>query len=150
MRQVCFQTLMITTLVALLLGGCGHGKCQTQIDGLRRQVARLRDEVSDITAQLEQRDASGVKQPRRGVKVIKQPTGPIQIVITTRSVAVDDNPVDMTMLHRYITKAMAADAKRRVIISTAPDVPHGRVVQVMDTLKAAGATRIGIATGADR
>jgi len=58
----------------------------------------------------------------------------------------DDKPVELSLLGAALSKELAGTADKSVVLKADSRVSHGRVVEVMDVIKGAGATRLVVAT----
>jgi biopolymer transport protein ExbD len=72
---------------------------------------------------------------------------PIVIYIdTVGDIYFNDEPVDVALLGAALSQKLAETDDKSVVLKADARVTHGRVVEVMDVIKGAGATRLVVAT----
>ncbi len=86
--------------------------------------------------------------PMEGVAVEVRPSSPPLVVLIDREgrVSVDGHPLDPPRRIAMFRDAAAADPNRAGCIEARRDVPYGEVVRIMDELREAGFTQIGLHT----
>jgi biopolymer transport protein ExbD len=58
---------------------------------------------------------------------------------------VDGSEIELSALHERAVRALVLDSELRAVIRADEAVSHGRVMQVLDTLRAAGLSRVAFA-----
>ena len=61
-------------------------------------------------------------------------------------VYLNDEPLDISLLGAALVEKIAGSDEKSVILKADSRVTHGTVVQVMDAIKGAGATRLVVST----
>ena len=78
-----------------------------------------------------------------------QPTTPHDVVITVQgdgTVRVNDETVDLTLLHARLLRIFGGRANSVVFIRGEKDLDFGQVAEVIDITKGAGVGRVGLMT----
>lgn len=129
--------------------------CATEDAALKREVADLRQEVGVLKAELDQLKRGQVVAEPRAIELPRAATAaPAASQATALAIALlkDGNillngqAVAREELQGKLAALAAEDPQASVVLSADQDVSHQRVVEVMDLVRAAGITRIGIAT----
>jgi len=81
---------------------------------------------------------------KHGESVTQEPT--VIYIDAAGGIYFDDKPVEASLLGAALSKELAGTADKSVVLKADSRVSHGRVVEVMDVIKGAGATRLVIAT----
>jgi biopolymer transport protein ExbD len=81
---------------------------------------------------------------KHGESVTQEPT--VIYIDAAGGIYFDDKPVEVSLLGAALSKELAGTADKSVVLKADSRVSHGRVVEVMDVIKGAGATRLVIAT----
>lgn len=81
---------------------------------------------------------------KHGEAVSQQPI--VIYIDAAGAVYFNDEPVDVSLLAPALSRKIADTDDKSVILKADSHVSHGRVVEVMDVIKGAGATRLVIAT----
>ena len=71
------------------------------------------------------------------------------IVIHVRengAVYLNDEPIDVGLLEQTLASRLAASTDKGVVLEADSRVSHGRVIEVLDVIKGAGAAKLTIAT----
>lgn len=95
-----------------------------------------------------------VSQPQIPVDLPRAATGQNSVISSTVQVSVDRagaifvdaNRIDETRLRALMEERRRANPEVRAVIAADRAVNHGRVVQVIDIIRAAGVSRFGIQT----
>lgn len=81
---------------------------------------------------------------KHGESVTQEPT--VIYIDAAGGIYFDDKPVEVSLLGAALSKELAGTADKSVVLKADSRVSHGRVVEVMDVIKGAGAARLVIAT----
>lgn len=103
--------------------------------------------VQEVAA--EKRSGLEVNLPSGEAQEI-DPTKPslVVTVLVSGEVIVNSKRVEAEQLQGIFRQAFARDQKTQVVLKADKGVQHGRVVQVMETAKSVGLTRLAIGTSA--
>lgn len=82
------------------------------------------------------------------ISVTQEPT--VIYVDEAGAIYFNDEPVDVSLLGAALSKELAGTSDKSVVLKADSRVSHGRVVEVMDVIKGAGATRLVVATEAPK
>jgi biopolymer transport protein TolR len=97
-----------------------------------------------LTAHLLARRAIEVELPRASQSTEAPPTTLAITLQADGALLLNDQPVTPAALRAAIAAAVARDPKTQAIVAGDKRVSHGRVVWVLDTVKALGVTRFAI------
>jgi len=97
-----------------------------------------------LTAHLIARKAIEVELPRAANATALPPTTLAVTLTRDGAVLLDARPVTVEALRTAVRAALAKDPKAQAIIVGDKSVPHGRVVWLLDTIKALGVTTFAI------
>ena len=97
-----------------------------------------------LTAHLIARQAIEIELPRAAQSTALQPTTLAIALKADGELFLNDKPVTAAALRDAIKAAVARDPKTQAIIAGDKRVSHGRVVWVLDTVKALGITQFAI------
>ena len=81
---------------------------------------------------------------KHGEIVSQQPT--VIYIDAAGAIYFNDEPVDVSLLGAALSQELAGTNDKSVVLKADSRVSHGRVVEVMDVIKGAGATRLVVAT----
>jgi biopolymer transport protein ExbD len=81
---------------------------------------------------------------RHGVTTTEEPT--VIYIDEAGAIYFNDKPADISLLGSELSKELAGASDKSVVLKADSRVSHGRVVEVMDVIKGAGATRLVVAT----
>jgi biopolymer transport protein ExbD len=97
-----------------------------------------------LTAHLLTKQAIEVELPRAAQSTALPPTTLAITLKADGSIFLNDQPVTAAALRDAIKAAVAKDARTQAIVAGDKRVAHGRVVWVLDTVKALGITQFAI------
>lgn len=97
-----------------------------------------------LTAHLIARQAIEVELPRASQSTALPPTTIAVTLDRAGALYLNDAPVTTAALRTAVAAAVKADAKTQVIVIGDKAVSHGRVVWLLDTIKALGVTSFAI------
>ncbi len=94
-------------------------------------------------------DNPGIKVnlPKANSDVIKKETSDIRVSVAKNgSIVVDGQKIEINQLKKIFSDAADSSKQTTVIIKADKYAVHGRVVEIMDSAKEAGITKLAIAT----
>ncbi len=99
-----------------------------------------------VTTPLIMMESFKIKLPRAVSSGVESGEG-VTIAITKEGdLSIDGAPISRDRLYDFIKERIAGAPERPIIIKADKDALHGAVVEVLDTAKRAGASRLSIAT----
>ena len=107
---------------------------------------------SSIEVQQAQGGGTGVRVdlPKGAAKELQAQARDFPVaILKDGSMVIEGKAVDVATLRERMLKLVAEAPEAQVIIQADTSVNHGRVVEVMEIVKAAGVTRMAIATEAE-
>ncbi len=141
----------IAVMFSVVLGCGSDAPESSKLEGqLDRIEARL-DRIDDRLRSLQGTDASDatfrVNLPKAAAATPALPR--IAVNVTASQLFINGDAVASVALRAQLEELVATSPDASVVIQADASVEHGRVVEIMDTIKEAGFTRIAIATRSD-
>ena len=138
-----------TCVLALALFGCNADTPQPPGDQLD-QLDRIEARLERIDERLRAFEHTVVTANAVEIQLPEPAAAPalsrIAVSVTPSQVFINDGAVATVALRAELEKFAAGSPHASIVIQADQSVEHGRVVEVMDTIKKAGFTRIAIAT----
>lgn len=97
-----------------------------------------------LTAHLIAKQAIEIELPRASQSTAAPPTTLVITLARDGAVFLNDSPITPDALRSAVREAVAKDPKTQAIIAGDKSVSHGRVVWLLDTIKAVGITSFAI------
>ncbi len=99
-----------------------------------------------VTTPLIMMESFKIKLPKAVSSGVESGEGVTITVTSGGDISVDGEPTNQGSLYDYIKEKVAGAPERPIVIKADKDALHGSVVEVLDTAKRAGASRLSIAT----
>jgi biopolymer transport protein ExbD len=147
--------MRVVLLVVLTLAGCDR-RCDEE----RAEIEALRAELEAERREIRAEQEKVLAEKRSGIKVDLPAGAALEIDPAAKSlvlevpvagdVMVSGMRVTDAELDKLLQAAYRQDQRTQVILRAEKGVPHGRVVGIMERVKAAGLTRLAIQTSGSR
>ena len=99
-----------------------------------------------VTTPLIMMESFKIKLPKAVSSGVESGEGVTITITSDGNISIDGAPISRDRLYNIIKERIAGAPERPIIIKADKDALHGAVVEVLDTAKRAGASRLSIAT----